>query len=201
MTETTIKKLTDNAYPGRGGASSPLGEVECLVRRAGFFGHRTFHGAEGKPYRLWLPNGPVEEVVSGISVPDDVSGSNIVVNRFKTQMSHLTVGHETSTRFTNKMAWGTGGHAVGDPTSPIAPSETDTALEAQVLIKNLATFDFPTGTSVRMIAFILESEANGFTITEEGLVSADNTLVARRTFPGLPKTSDFVFEFRHTIVF
>lgn len=185
-------KFTDTAYPGRGGAMRPMGNVECLIRRAGFFGHREFTGPEGKPFQLWLPNGPVEEVMVG---------DNIVVNRFKTQMSHLTVGHETTTRFTNKMAWGTGGHAVGDPTTPIAPSETDTALQAQVLIKNLATFDFPTTTSVRMIAFILESEANGFTVTEEGLVAADNTLIARRTFPGLPKTSDFVFEFRHTVIF
>jgi len=141
---------------------------------------------------MWLPDGKVEDVLQG---------DNIVTNRIKTQLAHLLVGHETTTRFANKMVWGTGGHAVGDPTTPIAPSETDTALEAQVLVKNFSTYDFPTATSVRMIAFILEAEANGFTITEEGLVASDNTLVARRTFPGLPKTADFVFEFRHTIIF
>lgn len=187
-----VLRFKDHAYPGRGGNHTPLGDVECLVRRAGKRGLRTFKDAAGKEYQLWLPTGEIEDVIQG---------GNIVTNRIKTQLSHLVVGHETTTRYTNKMAWGTGGHAVGDPTTPIAPSETDTALEAQVLVKNFATFDFPTSTSVRMIAFILEAEANGFTITEEGLVAADNTLVARRTFPGLPKTEDFVFEFRHTIIF
>lgn len=192
MIPTTQKRFRDGAYPGRGGADRPAGAVEILVRRAGSAGYREFHDANGVPFTLWLPTGKVEEVVSG---------GNLVVNRFKQQMSHLIVGHDATTRYLNKMAWGTGGHAVGDSSTPIAPAVTDTALEAQVLVKNFSTFDFPSTTSVRMIAFILESEANGFTITEEGLISADNTLAARRTFPGLPKTSDFVFEFRHSILF
>lgn len=185
-------RFTDHAYPGRGDSRSPIGDVECLVRRAGSRGLRSFVGSDGKPYQMWLPNGKVEDVLCG---------GNIVTNRIKTQLSHMLVGHETSTRFVNKMAWGTGGHAVGDPSTPISPAETDTALEAQVLVKNFTTFEFPTSTSVRMIAFILEAEANGFTITEEGLICADNTLIAHRTFPGLPKTQDFVFEFRHTVIF
>ena len=185
-------RFRDTAYIGRGGADRPLGDVEILVRRAGHRGLREIVNAQGRKEQIWLPNGPVEEVISG---------GNIVTNRIKTQLAHLLVGHETTTRYANKMVWGTGGHAVGDPTTPISPSETDTALEAQVLIKNFQTSEFPTATSVRVTAFILEAEANGFTITEEGLVAADNTLVARRTFPGLPKTADFVFEFRHTIIF
>lgn len=187
-----LYKFTDHGYPGRGGNHRPLGDVECLVRRAGSRGMREFTSIDGKKHQLWLPNGEVEDVIRG---------SNIVVDRIKTQLSHLLVGHETTTRYANKMVWGTGGHAVGDTSTPIAPSETDTSLESQILIKGFSTFDFPSTTSVRMVAFILESEANGFTITEEGLVAADNTLIARRTFPGLPKTEDFVFEFRHTVVF
>lgn len=187
-----VLKFRDHAYPGRGENHSPLGDVECLVRRAGKRGLRTFRDHRGRPFQLWLPTGKVEEVIQG---------SNIVTNRIKTQLSHLIVGHENTTRYLNKMAWGTGGHASGDPTTPISPSETDTSLEAQILIKNFSTFEHPSSTSVRMTSFILEAEANGFTITEEALVAADNTLCARRTFPGLPKTEDFVFEFRHTIIF
>lgn len=190
--QSTVMKFKDHGWPGRGGNRTAMGDVECLVRRAGKRGFRTFTGPHGKPYQLWLPTGDVEDVIQG---------GNIVTDRIKTQLSHLLVNHETTSRYANKMVWGTGGHAVGDPSTPISPSENDTSLEAQILIKNFSTFDFPSTTSVRMIAFILESEANGFTITEEGLVCADNTLIARRTFPGLPKTEDFVFEFRHTIIF
>lgn len=189
---SVIKRFNDSVYPGRGGASAPMGEVEILVRRGGKRGLVPITDCSGRTRQLWLPNGKVEEVISG---------SNVVVNRIKTQLSHLIVGHETTTRYANKMAWGTGGHAVGDTSTPIPPLETNTALESQVLIKNFATFDFPSQGSVRMVAFILEAEANGFVITEEGIVAADNTLLARRTFPGLPKTEDFVFEFRHQFIF
>jgi len=188
-----LQVFEDSLYPTTIKEGPHLhGEVECVVRQGGKRGLRTFRGADGKPFQVWVPNGKVEAVFSG---------DNIAVNRIKTQLAHMVVGHETTTRFANKMVWGTGGHAVGDPRTPIAPLATDTSLESQILTKNFATFEFPTSTSVRMIAFILEAEANGFTITEEGIVAADSTLIARRTFPGLPKTEDFVFEFRHSLLF
>ena len=142
--------------------------------------------------RLLVPSGEIIKVVNG---------ANLVLNRAKTQMANLFVGNQSTQRFVNRMVFGTGGHAPGDTSVPIPPQPTDTQLDSSILTKPLASYEFNSSTSVTIIAFIVEGEANGFTITESGLLAADNTLVARRTFAGLNKTSEFVFEFRHTILF
>lgn len=48
---------------------------------------------------------------------------------------------------------------------------------------------------VKFNASLLRTEANGFPIAEAGLVCADGTLAARKTFTGINKTSDIVLDF------
>jgi len=175
----------------------PTGHLVVLVRKAGSYQKKEVVSEDPLTHRLEkkeiiVPVGKIEQVVEG---------KNLVLNRMKTQLSHLVVGHENTTRYINRMAWGTGGHIPGDPSQPIDPQPEDGSLESPILIKPLAQFDFLTSTSVVLVAYLLEGEANGFTITESGLVCGDNTLVARRTFAGLAKTADFVFEFRHSLMF
>jgi hypothetical protein len=173
----------------------PSGNVEIYVRKAGHLSDRNVTVIEDG--RL------VEKVVKLPSgdIVKRVIGDNLVLNRAKTQMSHLFVGHQATTRYVNRMVFGTGGHQPGDTSSPINPTPDDTQLDSSILTKALSSFVFESTTSVTCIAFVLEGEGNGFTITESGLLCGDNTLAARRTFGGLSKTSDFVFEFRHTILF
>lgn len=126
---------------------------------------------------------------------------NVIVNGYKRQVARLLAGSGMSQRFVNRFAFGTGGHAVNDPTTPIAPSPNDTGLERQVYIKSVTNIVFPTQESVQFQTVLTQSEANGFRLTESGLICADNTLLARRTFPGFIKTDEFVFSAFWTLIF
>ena len=65
----------------------------------------------------------------------------------------------------------------------------------------MSTYARPTTKSVKFTAFLLEDEANGFAITEAGLLAnnASPALAARTTFGALNKSNDFVFEFSWTL--
>ena len=118
---------------------------------------------------------------------------NLILNKMKAQLSYLLSVATPGTRYLNRMQFGTGttAAAVGDLTleSPITPA------------KSITTVSYPTPTSVMLVAFLLETEANGFAVTEAGLLCADGTLVARRVFGSLAKTVDFIFQFNWTISF
>lgn len=168
-----------------------------LVRRAGSYQKSTVVGIDPntgllREMEVLIPCGKVEELSFD---------NNLALTQLKTQMSHLVIGHQTVTRFINRMAWGSGGHVPGDPSTPVVPSTSDASLDSTVLVKPITSFEHPSTTSVMIYAFILEGEANGFTISEAGLVCADNHLVARRTFGGLAKSADFVFENRWLLAF
>jgi len=86
------------------------------------------------------------------------------------------------------IAFGTGGHAPGDPYTPLSPSPDDTQLENEVLRKTV-TVSLPIATTIRYTAEILSSDGiDGTIITEAGLLDENGTLVARKTFPGKEKT-------------
>jgi len=139
------------------------------------------------------------KVKSGEHVCKHLILPNVITNAMKTQLAHLLVGHELTQRFINRMSFGVGGHEEGNPMVPISPTPEDTQLESPVITKPIADFVFDTTNSVKITAYMYESEGNGFTFTEAGLLTANNVLVARRTFAGLTKTNDFVFEFVWTI--
>jgi len=116
---------------------------------------------------------------------------NIVVNNAKTQMAHL-LGGDTTNRFVNRMQFGTG---------TTAEAVADIALETPItpVKAAAAATETPDVYSVQFTAQLTTAEANGFPITEAGLLFGNNTLCARKVFGALNKTSDFVFQFTWTI--
>lgn len=92
------------------------------------------------------------------------------------------------------MAFGTGGHAAGDTTTPIAPTEDDLALETEVIRVNVILGAQPTDTTLVYIGEITEnSTADDMTITEAAIFDADGDMIARKTFGGKYKDPADVF--------
>ncbi len=177
---------------------TPVKGVQTInIRRGGLY-------QEQRVTRVNPESGLLETVVVPVPSGDivkTVGGDNLALTALKTQLSHLIVGDSSTTRFVNRMCWGTGGHEPGDPTVPVAPSVGDTALETSILVKSLTSFNFPNSTSVLIYGYILEGEANGYSISESALLCGDNRIVARRTFGALAKTQEFVFEFKWLLAF
>jgi hypothetical protein len=85
-------------------------------------------------------------------------------------------------------------------TGTTAPKVTDTGLENPIFFnpptntvttKEIDGVDFPTAFVARMEFTLASSEANGYLITEMGLFSGNDTLIARKTNVGINKSSDF----------
>lgn len=83
--------------------------------------------------------------------------------------------------FVSQISVGTGGHVPGDKTIAIRPLETDTALEAELAKKTIATVTQPASNVVEYTVTFLSGEATG-DLTEAGLLSNNDLLVARVTF-------------------
>ncbi|MCR5824798.1 MAG: phage tail protein [Lachnospiraceae bacterium] len=87
-----------------------------------------------------------------------------------------------------KMAFGNGGvDAQGDP---ITPSASATALNNELLRKNIASHTYPTSTSCRYVCTLTEAELAGENINEVALVDADDDIVAIKTMTNKGKDSD-----------
>jgi len=123
--------------------------------------------------------------------------NNIIVNNMKTQMCRMLggdIGSAGSFRSVNRMQFGTG-----------SLSETASDTELQTPITPIKLIDPTTGVSyyspyyVQFEAYLDFSEANGFAISEAGLLCQDNSLAARKVFSGISKTSDYIIEFRWRI--
>lgn len=78
---------------------------------------------------------------------------------------------------------------VGTGTTP--PKVTDVALQSPLMSKAISFIDFSVPFVVRVEFIIAADEVNGFLITEMGLLSGNETLLARRVHTGINKTSDF----------
>jgi len=116
-------------------------------------------------------------------------GENLLVNTFYTNLAYISAG-VTTNRTITQMQFGTGSST---------EQATDTILQLGISpIKSVAV-DHPVVTSTRFTAYLLEAEANGFPISEAGLLTASDTVVARKTFSGITKTSDYIFGFKWTI--
>lgn len=134
----------------------------------------------------------MSRLVAGVinSPTIDVSGSPVTV----TNASQLII---------TQMRWGTAGHNPSNPTEPVPPTADNINLGATLASPTFkaVTVDYPTTTSVRFAASLEQSEANGQGLSEEGLFSTDGFMFARKTFGILTKTSDFSFQFLHSILF
>lgn len=121
---------------------------------------------------------------------------NVVVNDGRNQIVQML-----ATGISNPVvdfAWGDGGHNPMNPSEFTPATVTDTALVNEVFRKSVASFSFPTPTSVRFVGVIEVSEIQGQEISEQGLFHQDGTMFARLAYPLIIK-GPVQLEFRWTI--
>jgi hypothetical protein len=122
-----------------------------------------------------------------------VEDHNVVVNGSKTQLARL-LGAGDATRYIKWIQLGSG----------ITPETvTDTSLEQPITPMKVVAYAYPdaspTSFRVTFTAYLEEDEANGFPISEAGLVCADNKLFSRKTFATHTKDNEHIFEFTWTL--
>lgn len=133
-------------------------------------------------------------------VVDTWDQSNLVVTQGRVEECHIIADGDAN-RVVTYLAVGTGGHAPGDPFTPITPQMSDTALETEEFRKLISSYTFPIPTTVEFYTIINETEANGHNITEAGLFCLNNSLFARITFEVIPKTATRTIEFYWRIIY
>ncbi len=89
---------------------------------------------------------------------------------------------------------------IGFGSNGTAPVPGNSAL-ANAYIKNVSGHTFPADGQVRFSWSLAASEANGLAITEFGLLTASNTLLARKTRGAIQKESDLALEGSWTLIF
>lgn len=100
---------------------------------------------------------------------EDVKGKNLILNGARDLMAHLIAG-DVEDRSITKIAVGTNG------TPPVV---TNTAITG-AFVKKLDGYSFPAMGQVQFNWSLGTHEANGMSIIEFGLMSADETLFSRR---------------------
>ena len=96
------------------------------------------------------------------------------------------------------VAWRGGINRMQFGTGSTAESVSDTHLVSPITpIKTVTTQFF--STSVKFTAYLLANEANGFPITEAGLITTEGDLAARKVFSKIDKTADYIVEFEWVI--
>lgn len=103
---------------------------------------------------------------------------NLIVNGGRTAVMRL-LGGDVAGRSITQIAFGA---------SAAAPSPTDTAITS-AFTKNTGAVTYPNISSVRFAWTLADNEANGLAIREYGLITANNTLFARKTREVVNKTS------------
>jgi hypothetical protein len=126
------------------------------------------------------------------------SVQNLVVDIGKTIVCKLLagdIGAEGARNYVKFMQFGTG-------TMP--ESESDDKLQLPITPVKTVTAAYPNSEGdqdwyVRFYASLTANQGNGFTISEAGLLTEGLVLIARKTFAGVMKTSDYIIEFRWTL--
>lgn len=139
----------------------------------------------------------------GRVVREMVLGKNLIVTLAKTSMAIKISGDDDipNNNTVTQMAWGQGGCEPLNPLIPIPPQPSDTSLLDQVLIKGIASHDFPAANRVRFLGILSPSELVGVGLCEAGLFTRGGTLFARKTFGRITKSAGLQFEFRWSIIF
>ncbi|WP_269497181.1 hypothetical protein [Castellaniella sp. S9] len=121
---------------------------------------------------------------------DAIREDNLIVNGAKSQLARL-VGGDGALRHIQKIGFGTG---------TAAANPNDTALTS-AYIKNLSGHSYPTTGRVQFSWALSNAEANGKSITEFGLICADNTLFSRKVRAPISKDDDISLTGTWTIIF
>ena len=103
------------------------------------------------------------------------------------------------------MLWGSGGHDPSPPNDPLPVSPSDVAIYAPLATVGYKTVtaSYPSGASGKSVTFTGEiglTEGVGETVSEEGLFTPTDILIARKTFTPFTKGS-YIVRFEHTLIF
>ena len=115
--------------------------------------------------------------------------NNVFVDLGYNMLRNLYAGTDAANSYISQLQVGTGTEAATDADEtlqlPIVPVK---AIASKVVDE--------TNFWVDLTAYLLSSEGNGFNISEAGLLSVGNTLIARTTFSAMEKTEDYMFTFQ-----
>ena len=126
---------------------------------------------------------------SGVLI-EETTEENLIVNGARDQVARLIAGNVTN-RSINRIAFGTNG---------TAPDVANTAITQQ-FARPVSGFSYPAMGQVQIDWELPVTENNGMAIMEFGLLTADNTLFARRTRNNpIYKEPDISIEGHWTIV-
>jgi hypothetical protein len=176
-----------------------------MIRPRGFLYCSGVKDAAGKSVPLadavrygWIRPG---EVPDGFTLPDGAVpiGSNVFVDGGRQYAVYALAFRAPMQDYTLQR------FGVGTGTRP--PASTDTALVNPVAFnsgaftKLIDVADFPVPFVIRAQFTLGASDCNGYLLTEIGLFSGDETLLARVVRPGINKTSDFAPVLCHELRF
>jgi hypothetical protein len=119
------------------------------------------------------------------SIENIFDDHNLVVNGYRDVTNNLLAGDFINP--VKRIAVGVGGHVLGDLSTPIPPQPTDTALETELLVKDIDSYGRPSTDEVEYTITFAGFEGNG-ELTEAGLFAEDGSMIARVTFPNVTKT-------------
>lgn len=117
------------------------------------------------------------EIATGDLI-DEFTGENLVVTNGHTNLAALLGGDIAGKPITK----------IGLGTNALDTNLTDSSLTAP-FYKNISAVSYPSANSVQFYFEINDNEANGKTVTEFGLLTADNVLCARKVRSAITKTS------------
>ena len=136
----------------------------------------------------------ISRVSDGVVV-ERIRSSNLFLSQGYDSLLRLLGGSLPETRFVDRMQFGSGtrvsdrdDEVLQSPISPIVAIDPVTGVVFDDIAK-----------TVTFTAYLLVAQANGFRISEAALLSVDTVVLARSTFTGRSKTSDYIFRFDWTI--
>jgi len=121
-----------------------------------------------------------------LQVIDTASGA--CIEKFEENNLVVTLGHTNIAKLLGGNAAGKAITKIAVGTNGTAPAIGNTGLTG-MFSKALSTVTYPEANSIQFGWTILDSEANGMTILEFGLLNSDNVLFARKVRSAIVKTS------------
>lgn len=121
---------------------------------------------------------------------ESIKEDNLIVNAAKSQLARL-VGGDGAQRYIQKIGFGIG----------TATAHPDNTTLTTPYIKNLAGHTYPAIGQVQFSWSLSNAEANGKTITEFGLICADDTMFSRKVRAPIAKDDDISLTGTWTIIF
>lgn len=133
---------------------------------------------------------------------DHFQAKNLIVAKAPFIMANALAGISHPDYTIGGVQWGTGGNVTGDPSTPIPPSPSDLSL-VNLILETGITATAVGETYVQFETQMTTSQGNGNVFTEAGLVvaGASKDMFARKTFPGITKTSNRTITMRWIISF